>query len=136
MNKIIPHDIIDSSETVKSLFSGMAISQIIIETDLSEGYNGKILMVAIMGGGVGKIVCLRSGDLWHREILKNTQKEIKDLGFTESAVYELGGASVRFEPNGDILIHGTSDDYGSCDKNLAAELIKKKFPGNKIIVMY
>ena len=109
--------------------------KMIIETDLSEGYNGKILMVAIMGGGISKIVCLRSGDLWHREILKNTQKEIKNLGFTKSAVYELGGACVRFESNGDILIHGTSDDYGSCDKKLAAELIKKKFSGKKIIVM-
>ena len=109
--------------------------KMIIKTDLSEGYNGKILMVAIIGGGIDKIVCLRSGDLWHREILRNTQKEIKDLGFSKSAAYELGGACVRFEPNGDILIHGTSDDYGSCDKNLAAELIKKKFPGKKIIVL-
>jgi len=109
--------------------------KMIIETDLPKGYNGKILMVVIMGGGIDKIVCLRSGDLWHREILRNTQKEIKDLGFSKSAAYELGGACVRFEPNGDIIIHGTSDDYGSCDKNLAAEFIKKKFPGKKIIVL-
>jgi hypothetical protein len=107
----------------------------IIETDLTEGYNGKILMVVIMGGGIDKTVCLRSGDLWHREILRNTQKEIKDIGLIQSTVHELGGASVTFESNGDILIHGTSDDYGSCDKNLAARLIKNKFPGSKIIIL-
>jgi len=130
------NDITDSSGNVKSSFSGLEISQRIIEADLLEGYNGKILMVAVMGGSVGKKICLRSGDLWHREILKNTQKEIKDIGLVKSDVYELGGASVRFEPNGDILIHGTSDDYGSCDKNLAAELIQKKFPDHNIIVRH
>ncbi len=108
--------------------------KMIIETDLPEGYNGKILIVLIMGGIISKLVCLRSGDLWHREILRNTEKEIKDLGFTKTSVHELGGALVRFESNGDILIHGTSDDYGSCDKKLAAELIKKEFPHRNIII--
>jgi len=106
----------------------------IVETDLPETYNGKILMVAITGESIGKMICLRSGDLWHREILRNTQNEMIDLGFARSKVYQLGGACVRFESSGNILIYGTSDDFGSCDKNLAAKLIKKKFPGKKIIV--
>ncbi|MBW2441976.1 MAG: hypothetical protein JRH12_15965, partial [Deltaproteobacteria bacterium] len=42
---------------------------------LPEGYNGKILLVSVSGGGIPKSVLLRSGDLWHREILRNTAAE-------------------------------------------------------------
>ncbi len=106
----------------------------IVETDIPEGYNGKILMVAILDESFGKKICLRSGDLWHREILRNTQNEIIDLGFTESAVYELGGANVKSDLKNTIIIFGTSDDFGSCDKELAAKLIKNKFPNKNITI--
>jgi D-3-phosphoglycerate dehydrogenase len=62
---------------------------------LPEGYNGKILLVSVSGGGINKTVLLRSGDLWHREILRNTETEIKNLGFDNALVHELGGALVR-----------------------------------------
>lgn len=108
--------------------------KIIEKIILPQGYNGKILMVVIMGGVIDRITCLRSGDLWHREILKNTETEIRDLGFFESAVYELGGAHVRFEKNNDIVISGTSDDFGSCDKAYASKLIQQVFADRNIIV--
>jgi len=104
-------------------------------TILPEGYNGKILMVVIRGGDIDGLVCLRSGDLWHREILRNTESEIRDLGFSGSSVYELGGAHVRFEANKDIIIFGTSDDFGSCDKRYAAKLIQQEFKDRKVIVL-
>ena len=109
--------------------------KIIKKTILPEGYSGKILMVAIMGGVINRLVCLRSGDLWHREILKNTENEIRDLGFNKSCVYALGGAYVRFETNNDIAIYGTSDDFGSCDKVYASMLIKTSFKDRKVIVL-
>jgi len=108
--------------------------QIIEKTTLKQGYNGKILIVAIMGGVIDRLTCLRSGDLWHREILQNTKNEIRDLGFSKSSVYELGGANVRFETNKDIVIFGTSDDFGPCDKEYASELIQQVFKDRNIIV--
>ena len=102
---------------------------------LPEGYNGKILLAMIVGGILDGQILLRSGDMWHREILRNTENEIKELGFAESDVYELGGAHVRFEKN-DIVIFGTSDDFGSCDKVYASKLIQQLFKDKNVIILY
>jgi hypothetical protein len=99
---------------------------------LPEGYNGKILLVSIAGVGTEKMVILRSGDLWHREILRNTETEIRNLGIRKARVYELGGAHLRFEPGGTIMIHGTSEQYGACDKQYAAGLVNNEFPGRRV----
>ena len=101
---------------------------------LPEGYIGKILLVSISGDGIADSVVLRSGDLWHREILRNTEAEIRNLGYHKARVHELGGAHLRFEPDGTIIIHGTSQQYGACDKAHAAKLVKDKFPGRRVDV--
>jgi len=101
---------------------------------LPEGYNGKILLVSIAGVGTEKMVILRYGDLWHREILRNTDAEIRNLGFRNARLQELGGAHLRFEPDGTIIIHGTSQQFGACDKKHAAELLRNKFPGRRVDV--
>jgi hypothetical protein len=101
---------------------------------LPEGYNGKILLVSIAGVGTEKMVILRSGDLWHREILRNTEAEIRNLGFRNARLQELGGAHLRFEPDGTIIIHGTSQQFGACDKKYAAKLLRNKFPGRRVDV--
>ena len=101
---------------------------------LPEGYTGKILLVSLSGDGLEKMVVLRSGDLWHREILRNTEAEIRNLGFHSARVSELGGAHLRFEPDGTIVIHGTSEQYGACDKEYAAGLVKDEFPDRRIDV--
>ena len=104
------------------------------EIILPEGYNGKILLVSVSGEGIEKSVVLRSGDLWHREILRNTETEIKTLGFKNVNVHEMGGALVRFEADGAITIYGTSQEFGACDKEYAAELIRKELRDRKINV--
>ena len=101
---------------------------------LPEGYNGKILLVSVSSDGIKKTVLLRSGDLWHREILRNTKTEIKNLGFAKAQVHELGGALVRFEPDGTITIYSASDEFGACDKVYAAELVRKAFPERTVNV--
>jgi len=101
---------------------------------LPEGYTGKILLVSIAGIGTEKMVILRSGDLWHREILRNTEAEIRNRGFRNARLQELGGAHLRFEPDGTIIIHGTSQQFGACDKKHAAELLRNKFPGRRVDV--
>ena len=92
------------------------------------------LLVSVSGDGISKTVLLRSGDLWHREILRNTAVEIKNLGFENARVYEHGGAHVRFEPDGTITIYGASQEFGACDKECAAELVRDKFPGRRVEV--
>jgi len=101
---------------------------------LPEGYIGKILMVSISGDGLENLVVLRSGDLWHREILRNTQQEIRSLGFGHALIHELGGAHVRFETDGTIVIHGSSQQYGACDKQYAADLVRTAFAGRRVVV--
>ena len=101
---------------------------------MPEGYTGKILLVSISGDGIEKSVILRSGDLWHREILRNTEAEIQKLGIRNARVYELGGAHLRFEPDGTILIYGNSRQYGACDKEYAARLVRDAFPGRRVDV--
>ena len=97
-----------------------------------EGYSGKILLVSISGNGIEDKIILRSGDLWHREILRNTEAEIRDFGIRNPRVYELGGAHLRFETDGTIIIHGTSEQYGACDKEHAAKLVRNEFPGRRV----
>ncbi len=116
------------------LVHGPHPAHMVAETELPEGYVGKILMVLITGGGFDDTVCLRSGDSWHREILHNTRAEIADLGFPGAQVHPLGGAHAGFEPDGSILIRGTSDEFGSCDKNLAARLIERANPERTVRV--
>ena len=98
------------------------------DTELPEGYVGKILMVLLTGGGFDDAVCLRSGDGWHREILHNTRAEIADLGFPDAQAHPLGGAHAGFESDGSVLIWGTSDEFGCCDKDLAARLVARAYP--------
>ena len=100
-------------------------ARMVAEVELPAGYHGKILLVLLAGGGFERMICLRSGDAWHREILANTRAEIKDLGFEHTHVDPLGGAWARFEPDGSIVIWGTSDEYGCCDKEQAALMIAR-----------
>lgn len=112
---------------------GLDPEKLIPLVELPEGYRGKILLVSFSGGVIEGMVCLRSGDDWHREILRNTEKEIRDLGFVGSYVIPAGGAFVKFKANGNIIVSGSSDDFGVCDKAIAAELIGKAFPGRTIL---
>ena len=114
------------------LVHGPVPAQMVAETELPDGYEGKILMVLLTGGGFDDMVCLRSGDGWHREILLNTQAEIADLGFPDAQVHPLGGAYAGFDSDGSIGIWGTSDEFGCCDKQQAARLIARAYPGKRL----
>jgi hypothetical protein len=114
------------------LSHGPVPARMVAEVELPEGYDGKILLMVLKGGGLDNTVCLRSGDDWHREILRNTRAEMKDLGFMHTRVEPLGGAYARFTPDGGIVIWGTSDEYGCCDKDQAARMIARAYPGKPI----
>jgi hypothetical protein len=110
------------------LVHGPDPERMVAEIELPEGYHGKILLMRLAGGGFADTLCLRSGDGWHREILTNTRAELKDLGFLRTRVDPLGGAYARFEPDGSIVIWGTSDEYGCCDKEEASRMIARTYP--------
>jgi hypothetical protein len=107
-------------------------SRMVAEIELPEGYVGKILMVLLAGGGFENAICLRSGDGWHREILQNTRAEIADLGFPGAEVHPLGGAYAGFDSDSSIALWGTSDECGCCDKELAARMIGRAYPGRTV----
>ncbi len=113
---------------------GFDSRKLIPELILPEGYKGKIILISISGGLIEPMVCLRSGDLWHREILREVEEEIKDIGLVSTFVYEIGGAHLRFENGGSILIWGTSDEFGTCDKKIATDLVQKVYPRHKIFI--
>lgn len=113
---------------------GFDSKKLIPQLILPKGYNGKIILISISGGLIEPMVCLRSGDLWHREILREVEEEIKDIGLVSTFVYEIGGAHLRFENSGSILIFGTSDEFGTCDKKIASDLVNKGYPGYQVIV--
>ena len=100
---------------------------------LPDGYRGKILLLSIDWDGEG-MVALRSGDLWHREILRNTRAEMVRRGLADAQVEELGGAHLCFETDGSIRIWGGSDEYGACDREFAARLVRASRPGCAVIV--
>ena len=137
---LVAHESIDRTHTflyepyMEIRESGHEPDSIILPVVLPEEYNGKILLVSVSGLGDGKKVILRSGDLWHREILRNTETEIKTLGIENARVHELGGALVRFEPDGAITIYGASREFGACDKEFAAEMVRKAFPERAVKV--
>jgi hypothetical protein len=100
---------------------------------LPEGYRGKILLVSITWGGQS-MVALRSGDLWHHEILRNTREEMLRLGLDDARVEELGGAHLRFAADGSIRIWGGSDAFGACDRDVAAGLVRQQRPDCPVVV--
>ena len=106
----------------------------ILPVILPEGYNGKILLVSVAAATIDKRVVLRSGDLWHREILRNTENEIRALGIVNAQVHSLGGALLRFDPDGPVIIYGSSQEFGACDKEYAAMLVRDAFPGRSVVV--
>jgi hypothetical protein len=101
---------------------------------LPKDYRGKILLVSVAGAMIDKTVVLRSGDLWHREILRNTENEIRGLGVADPQVHPLGGALLRFVPDGTVIIYGSSHEFGVCDKEFAAVLVRNAFPGRQVAV--
>ena len=105
------------------------------ETVLPEGYNGKILLVSITGAGSEDCVVLRTGDDWHREILRNTQVEIRGYGIDAARVHELGGAWVKFDEDGNIVIYGISEEFGECDKTVAAGFVRRLYPERAVRIV-
>lgn len=99
---------------------------------IPDDYHGKVLLLKIGGEGIEDTVVLRSGDIWHSEILRATEVEVSKCGVKKSWVSEAGGAWVRFNEDGDLIIYGQSEEYGACDKNIASKLLKQLYPKRNV----
>ncbi len=109
------------------------MSEYIPRVIVPEGYRGKILLVLVRHAGE-EIIVLRSGDLWHREILRNARTEIAASGLTDAEVEQIGGAYLTFVDSGTIEIGGTSEEFGRCDLDHAADLIRSAWPEWNVVV--
>lgn len=111
----------------------MHLDEVIPVAVVPEGYQGKIMLVQVRMDNQ-QLTILRSGDIWHKEILRNTEAEIQALGLDDVQIDELGGAYLSFKNDGSILIWGTSDYFGACDKAYAAELVRSLWPSRDVAV--
>ena len=93
---------------------------------IPEGYHGKILLLTIGGEGIEDSDVLRSGDIW--------EIEISNSGVKKSRVQEAGGAWVRFNEDGIVVIYGQSEEFGTCDKSIAAKLLRQLYPDRTIYI--
>ena len=101
---------------------------------LPDGYEGKFLLVSVGGDEMEDTVILRSGDIWHSEILHATEVEIRKYGVKAVRVHEAGGGWVRFNSDGTILIYGNSEEFGACDKVFAARLLRQLYPERTVYI--
>lgn len=109
------------------------ISGIVLPTAvLPEGYCGKIMLVFVKGDCITERTCLRSGDDWHREIVKSFEEEVHDYGFEKFLISPQGGAFAEFQIDGTIALSGSSEEFGRCPMAEAINLIQTAFPDRNI----
>ena len=112
--------------------TGKLSRAVITRVVLPEGYRGKFILADVSGRNIQSWTCLRSGDDWHREILRSFGEELSDYGFENYQIAPQGGAYAEFEQDGAITLFGSSDDFGQCDMQMAANLIEKAYPGRRV----
>ena len=95
---------------------------------LPAGYCGKIMLISVQGDCIAPLTCLRSGDDWHREIVRSFEEEVRDYGFENVSIFPRGGAFVEFQAEGGVVLFGSSEEFGSCRRQDALQLIQVAFP--------
>lgn len=108
------------------LKKGMAkLEDVIPESDLTENYNGKIMLFEVGDHTFLRTLAGTQGDM-HSDIVRKFYDEVHQKGFSET-IKKAGGAHVKIEHNG-CLIYDASMDYGECDKDTAKAIIENQFP--------
>jgi hypothetical protein len=102
---------------------------------LPEGYKGKIMLLSVSAGGQ-RVVVLRSGGPWHRDILSGFKAEIESLGLPGAQVREHGGAFLSVEADGSISLWGRSDEFGRCDLRRVKALVSAVWPDRQVFLPF
>ena len=109
--------------------SGAVIPSVV----LPEGYCGKIMLVSVEGDLIPERTFLRSGDDWHREILRSFEEEVRDYGFENVLMCPKGGAFAEFQPDGNIVLSGTSEEFGRCSREEAIRMVRTAFHDRNVV---
>jgi len=109
-------------------FSGTVIPSAV----LPEGYSGKIMLAWAEGDCIQGRTFLRSGDDWHREILRSFEAEVQDYGFENFQIAPKGGAFAHFQSDGTITFSGSSEAFGRCSREEALQLVQTAFPDRTV----
>jgi len=120
--------------SLEMLREGNHISGTVLPTAvLPEGYCGKIMLVLVKGDCISERTCLRSGDDWHREIVRSFEEEVHDYGFEKFIISPQGGAFAEFQLDGTIALSGSSEEFGRCRREDAIQLIQTAFPDRNTV---
>ena len=112
--------------------TGSLSAAVIAHVVLPEGYRGKIMLVRVQGGCIPARNCLRSGDDWHREIVRGFEEEVRDYGFENVLISPLGGACAEFRSDGVIVLSGSSEEFGPCRREDALKMVQETYPGRTV----
>jgi hypothetical protein len=108
--------------------SGTVIPSVV----LPERYCGKIMLAWAEGVCLQGRTFLRSGDDWHREILRSFEAEMQDYGFENFQITPKGGAFVHFQTDGTVALSGSSEEFGRCSREEALQLVQTAFPDRTV----
>ena len=112
--------------------TGRLSGTVIPSAVLPEGYCGKIMLAWAEGDCIQGRTFLRSGDDWHREILRSFEEEVQDYGFENFQITPKGGAFAHFQTDGTIALSGYSEAYGRCSREEAIQLVQTAFPDRTV----
>ena len=107
-------------------------AKVIPSVGLPKGYCGKIMLFVATGAVIPERMFLRSGDDWHREILRNFEEEVRDYGFETFQITPQGGAFAEFQPDGAIVLFGSSEEFGGLKREDAIQLVQTAFPNRHV----
>ena len=112
--------------------TGRLSGTVIPSAVLPEGYCGKIMLAWAEGDCIQGRTFLRSGDDWHREILRSFEEEVQDYGFENFQITPKGGAFAHFQTDGTIALSGYSEAYGRCSREEAIQMVQTAFPDRTV----
>ena len=112
---------------------GRLTGTVIPSVVIPAGYRGKFLLAIVKGDCIPERTFLRSGDDWHREILRSFADEVRDFGFENFQVFPLGGAFAEFLADGTIILSGFSEEFGRCSRESAMRLVQKAHPDRTVM---
>ena len=108
--------------------SGAVIPSVV----MPDGYCGKVMLAFVKGDCIPGRTFLRSGDDWHREILRHFEEELRSYGFEKFQFSPQGGAFAEFQPDGSIALYGSSEEFGPCRQEDALMLVQTAFSDRNV----
>ena len=117
---------------IRLMHEGRLTGAVIPVVVMPEGYRGKIMLAWLEGDRIPGRTFLRSGDDWHREILRSFEQEVRDYGFENFQITPKGGAFAECRTDGAIRLFGASEEFGPCRMEDAVRLVRSTFSDQNV----